>query len=117
MTRNPFTATMQFAMVATVAVSMLTLGGCAERKYGRYLHPRDTISLSAGDVVAHNKAVHTIDPWPAHSRKTDHTTDGKRILLSVERYQKNESLEPQGMGVSDRFEDDSKPPPAAPPAP
>lgn len=117
MTRDPFIATMHFAMVAAVAVSMLTLGGCRERKYGRYLHPRDTISLGAGDAVAHNRAVHTIDPWPASSRKTNHTTDGKRILLGMERYQKNESLEPQGMGVSDRFEDDGKPPPAAPPAP
>jgi len=112
MTRDPFFATMQIAMVATVAVSMLTLGGCVERKYGRYLHARDTISLSAGDAVAHNKAVHTIDPWPAHSRKANHTTDGQRILLSMERYQNNESLEPQGMGVSDRFEDESQPPPA-----
>ena len=115
MTRYPFTATMQIAMVATVAVSMLTLGGCRERKYGQYLHPRDTVSLSAGDVVAHNKAVHTIDPWPAHSRKAKHTTDGKRIMVGMERYQKNESLEPQGMGVSDRFEDEGQPPPAAPP--
>lgn len=117
MTRDPFTAAMQVAMVASVAVSMLTLGGCAERKYGRYLHARDTITLSAGDAVAHNKAVHTIDPWPAHSRKTKHTTDGKRIMVGMERYQNNESLEPQGMGVSDTFEDESKPPPAAPKAP
>ena len=117
MTRDPFIATLQVAMVASVAVSILTLGGCSERKYGRYLAPRDTITLSAGDAVAYNKAVQTIDPWPAHSRKTTQTTDGKRILLGMERYQKNESLVPEGMDTSDRFEDDGAPPPAAPPAP
>ncbi len=117
MTRDPLIATMQFAMLATVAVSMLTLGACRERRYGEYLHPRDTISLSAGDAVAQNKAVHTIDPWPAHSRNPNHVTDGKRMMVGMERYQKNESLEPQGMGVSDKFEDQSKPPPKAPPAP
>lgn len=117
MTRDPFYATMQIAMVATVAVSMLALGGCRERKYGRYLHARDTITLSAGDSVAHNKAVQTIDPWPAHSRNAKHRTDGKRILLGMERYQKNESLEPQGMETSETYEDEGQPPPAAPPAP
>jgi hypothetical protein len=115
MIRDPRSAAMQLTMAAAIAVSILTLGACQERRYNRYLHARDTITLSAGDAVAHNKAVQTIDPWPAYSRKAAHTTDGKRILLGMERYQKNESLEPQGMETSERFKDEGGPPPAAPP--
>ncbi len=115
MTRDPFYTTMQYTMIAAIAVSMLALGGCRERRYGQYLHPRDTVSLSAGDAVAHNKAVQTIDPWPVYSRKANHLSDGKRILLGMERYQKNESLEPQGMETSDTFGSEGKPP--TPPAP
>lgn len=117
MTRDPFTTTMQYTMIAAIAVSMLALGGCRERRYGEYLHPRDTISLSAGDAVAHNKAVQTIDPWPVYSRKANHLSDGKRILLGMQRYQKNESLEPQGMETSDTYDNAGQPPPAAPKAP
>lgn len=107
----------QMTLAAALAVTMMTMSACQERKYNRYLHARDTITLSAGDAVAHNKAVHTIDPWPAHARNQKLTTDGKRILLGMERYQKNESIEPEGMGTSDRFKDEGGPPPAPPPAP
>ena len=116
MTRDPFYTTMQYSLVAAIAVSMLVLGGCRERRYGQYLHPRDTVSLSAGDAVAHNKAVHAIDPWPAHSRKANHSSDGRRILLGMERYQRNESLEPQGTETSDTFGNEGQPP-APPPTP
>lgn len=114
MTRDPLIATMQFAMAAMLTVSMLTLGACRERRYGEYLHPRDTVTLSAGDAVAQNKAIHTIDPWPAHSRDPNHLSDGKRIMVGIERYQKNQSLEPQGTGVSDRFENQGAPSAPAP---
>ena len=117
MTRNPFTTTMQYTMIAAIAVSMLVLGGCRERRYGQYLHPRDTVSLSAGDAVAHNKAVHAIDPWPVASRNANHSSDGKRMLLGMERYQRNESLEPQGTETSDTYDNAGQPPPAAPKAP
>ncbi len=117
MTRDPVTTTMQYSLVAAIAVSMLVLGGCRERRYGQYLHPRDTVSLSAGDAVAHNKVVHAIDPWPAHSRRANHLSDGKRILLGMERYQKNESLEPQGMETSDTYGNEGQPPAAPPQAP
>lgn len=117
MTGDPRSTALQLTLAAAIAVSMLTLSACQERKYNRYLHARDTITLSAGDAVAHNKAVHTIDPWPAYARKRQHTTDGKRILLGMERYQNNESLEPQGLSTSERFEDKSGPPPGAPKAP
>ena len=107
---------LRFSMAAGIAVTMLMLGGCREGQYNRYRHARDTISLSAGDSVAHNKAVQTIDPWPVYARKRHQTTDGKRALLAMERYQKNESLEPQGMGTAETYEDSGGSPPPAPPA-
>ncbi len=107
-------AVLRFSMMTAIAVSMVTLGGCREGQYNRYRHARDTISLSAGDAVAHNKAVQTIDPWPVYARKRRQTTDGKRVLLGMERYQENKSIEPQGMSTSDTFEDaGGSPPPAA----
>lgn len=101
--KDPQFATMQLVMAAAIAVSMFTLGGCRERQYSRYLHARDTITLNAGDAVAHNKAVQTIDPWPAHSRRAEHTTNGKRIYLGMTRYQENKSLEPNGLATSKVF--------------
>ena len=117
MHRNPVHMTLQVGMAAALTVSMLTLGACRERKYNRYLHARDTITLSAGDAVAHNKAVHTIDPWPAYARNPRHVTDGKRMMVGMERYQKNESLEPQGLSTNNVYDDQNGPggqPPAAP---
>jgi hypothetical protein len=110
-------ALVRFTMVTVITVFMATLGGCSsEGQYNRYRHARDTISLSAGDAVAHNKAVQTIDPWPVYARKRSQTTDGKRILLGMERYQKNESLEPQGMGTAETYESAGEPPQPAPQA-
>ena len=107
---------LRFSIAAGISVAMVMLGGCREGQYNRYRHARDTISLSAGDSVAYNKALQTIDPWPVYARKRHQTTDGKRALLAVERYQKNDSIEPQGMGTSETYEDAGEPPPAAPPA-
>lgn len=114
MHRDPYYATMQLTMATAIALSMLTLGACQERKYNRYLHARDTITLGAGDAVAHNKAVHTIDPWPAYSRKAHHTTNGQRMVLGMERYQKNESLEPQGLSTNNVYGDQNAPQGPAP---
>lgn len=117
MHRNPVHMALQVTMAAALTVSMLSLGACRERKYNRYLHARDTITLSAGDAVAHNKAVHTIDPWPAYARNPRHITDGKRMMVGMERYQKNESLEPQGLSTNNVYDDQNAPkggPPTAP---
>lgn len=117
MKRNPVEITLQLGMAAALTATMLGLGACQERKYNRYLHARDTITLSAGDAVAHNKAVQTIDPWPAYSRNPRHVSDGKRMMVGMERYQKNESLEPQGLSTNNVYDDQNAPggqPPAAP---
>lgn len=53
-----------------------------------YFNRNDRISLYAGDSVAHNKAVHIIDPWPHHAERTATDTDSKRMIVAVDKYEK-----------------------------
>lgn len=53
-----------------------------------YINRSDKTSLYAGDSVAHNKAVHIIDPWPHHAERTATDTDSKRMIVAVEKYEK-----------------------------
>lgn len=46
----------------------------------------DGLTLDAGDAIAANKAVHTIDPWPPGAFLRHQATDGKRIADAHERY-------------------------------
>ena len=101
----------------TVCVSMIVIAGtvlAACRDTNPYLSRRDTIRLGAGDAAAHNRAVHTIDPWPVRSKNTDIAVDGKRMMVGIERYQRNESLEPESGDTTERFKKDK--PPEGPPA-
>jgi hypothetical protein len=68
------------------------LAGC-----NSWLARREAISYQAGDAVAWNRAVHTIDPWPATSRDTTITTSGRRIARAIEAY---ENGEPNGAAPS-----------------
>lgn len=112
--RNTQYTRVELVMAFAIILAMVMLGGCAERKYGRYLHARDTISLGAGDAVAYNKAVQTIDPWPVYARKNHQTTNGKRMHLGMTRYQENKSIEPVGMSTNNEFDTPEGPPPGDP---
>ncbi len=112
--RNTHYTRVELVMAAAIMLTMVTIGGCAERKYGRYLDARDTISLGAGDAVAYNKAVQTIDPWPVYARKKHQKTDGKRMNLGMKRYQENKSIEPAGMSTNNEFDTPETPPPGDP---
>jgi hypothetical protein len=56
-----------------------------------YAARRDTIAFHAGEAAAYNKAVHTIDPWPVASRRTDFDFDGGRAVKVIERYEAGET--------------------------
>lgn len=59
----------------------LTLAGC--------YHPEarlDAVSPIAGNAIAHNKAVQTIDPWPNHAFRRHQVTDGERVRQAYESY-------------------------------
>jgi hypothetical protein len=61
------------------------LAGC-----NSWIAHRETISFQAGDAVAWNRGVHTIDPWPAASRDTTIPTSGRRIARAIEAYESGE---------------------------
>ena len=66
----------------------------------QYIDRMDTITSGAGNSVAHNMAVHTINPWPRYVGNDRITIDGRRIALGHSRYQKNRSIPPVGTATS-----------------
>jgi hypothetical protein len=74
------------AITATCLVGAL-LSGCSDP--GLYLDRRDSIAFGAGDAVAANAAMQTVDPWPPESANTRLATNGQRMQSAVERYRTN----------------------------
>jgi hypothetical protein len=65
-----------------LAATALSVAGCQN-----YAARRDTIAFHAGEAAAYNKAVHTIDPWPAAAARADIPLDGPRAVRAIERYE------------------------------
>lgn len=70
----------------------IALAGCADP--GLYLDRRDSIALGAGDAVAADAALQTIDPWPPQSANTRIAENGQRMQSAVERYRTNAVTQP-----------------------
>jgi hypothetical protein len=70
-----------FAHLSLAAITLL-ITGCQD-----YAARRDTIAFHAGEAGAYNRAVHTIDPWPAAAARTDMDLDGTRAVAIIERYE------------------------------
>ena len=62
------------------------LAGCRDNDFA------DTIHLDAGDAIARNKAIQTIDPWPRRAFKKRHSTNGQRIERAYDKYQGTATL-------------------------
>jgi hypothetical protein len=97
---------MRLALTAIFLATTAMLGGCFDPDHERYLRRSDTISLGAGDAVAHNKAVQVIDPWPVWAGYDRIDMDGQRAYLAVKRYKEDKvkppattKLEPFSGGV------------------
>lgn len=75
---------------------VLSLAGCRDD----YLNNRDTIALTAGSAMRGNTVVHTIEPWPAASRKTHQQTDGRKARNAVEIYREKPVRKQQTTGKS-----------------
>jgi hypothetical protein len=67
----------------------LLLSGCTSDQLYEYQAHTDTVTEGAGNAVAVNRAVHTLDTWPTYSQKTEVDMDGKRALAAVRRYENN----------------------------
>ena len=63
--------------------------GCSSDQVHEYRAQSDRVTAGAGDAMASNRAVHTIDPWPYNSQKTQIDIDGKRVQTAVRRYETN----------------------------
>jgi hypothetical protein len=80
-----------------VATLLLLASGCTSDPIYPYRAHTDKVTLGAGNASAVNRAVHTIDPWPQYSRKTQIDTNGNRALVAVRRYETNTSIKPKGL--------------------
>lgn len=74
------------------------LAGCSDA--GLYLDRRDFVSSGAGDAVATNIIVQTVDPWPRASGNRNIAFNGDRMQAAGERYRKGQVIEPKGLGTS-----------------
>jgi len=59
-----------------------------------YFDHREGVTSGAGDAVAANEAMQTIDPWPARSGNPNIATNGQRMQSAVERYRTNNVTQP-----------------------
>jgi hypothetical protein len=65
------------------------LAGCAD-----YLSRSDTIAPGAGDSIAQNAAIQTVDPWPRRAFDPRLPGDGARLSVAVGRYRAGAPLGP-----------------------
>ena len=92
MSSRPKTEGGAIRAAATGVLLAITLAGCADP--GLYLDRRDSIALGAGDAVAADAALQTIDPWPPQSMNTRIAENGQRMQSAVERYRTNAVTQP-----------------------
>ncbi len=77
----------------TLGVAAMT-GGCA----ADYMSREDRISMSAGDAIATNKAIHVVDPWPSEGFNMRPRTMGQRVVAPVQRYRDGTAQAPASGG-------------------
>lgn len=78
------------AAVVLAAALGASLGGCSEM----YFDHREGVTVGAGDAIAANEAMQTIDPWPARSGNSNIAENGQRMQSAIERYRTNNVTQP-----------------------
>jgi hypothetical protein len=96
---NPFSTPprLKAAAAGLLLCAGTLLAACTSDQSHEYLAHSDRITRGAGDAVASNRAVHTIDPWSRPSHNTRIDMDGKRAGLAARRYQTNTGVKPKGL--------------------
>jgi hypothetical protein len=87
-------------LLSSTALVWSLLSGCTSDQLYEYRAHTDTVTEGAGNAVAANRAVQTIDAWPTYSQKTAVDMDGKRALAAVRRYENNNGAKPTGEAVA-----------------
>jgi hypothetical protein len=91
-------------IITRMALASLLLAGAGGASADEeYLARRDSITPGAGNAAAHNRAVHTINPWPRYVGNDRINIDGRRIQLGMRRYQENKSIPPRGVSTSSTY--------------
>jgi hypothetical protein len=112
MSRCAKAKSIRIAALGVVAAASV-LAGCSDIYYDR----RETIASGAGDAVASNIAVQTVDPWPRNVGNTQISMNGDRAVLAAQRYRANRVIPPRGTGTSAAYDAQTQqmapPPPAA----
>ena len=96
-------------LVAPVLALGALCGACSDL----YLDRRDLIAPYAGDALASDKAVQTIDPWPPGSGSRRIAFNGQRMQSAVARYRNNKLIAPVPYTASTAVAPDSPAPAAA----
>lgn len=92
---------MSSASKRALAAALLAAGvlaGCVDADL--YFDRRDTISLHAGDAVASNIAVQTVDPWPRAAADRNLPANGDRMQAAGERYRTGRIVPLHALGTS-----------------
>ena len=100
------TTTNNAPVITRMALSLLLLAGVGAGGASadeEYLARRDSITPGVGNAAAHNRAVHTINPWPRYVGNDRINVDGRRIQLGMRRYQANKSIPPRGVSTSSTY--------------
>lgn len=69
-------------LLKAAALALVSLTGACSDNLAR----RDTIAYSAGNSLAANAAIQTIDPWPRRSYLRGQPTDGVKARQAAQRY-------------------------------
>jgi hypothetical protein len=103
---------MPIRVAALSVIATTFLAGCSDIYFAR----RETVASGAGDAVASNIAVQTIDPWPPNVGNTRISMNGDRAVLAAQRYRANRVITPRGTGTSDAYDAQTQqaPPPLPP---
>ena len=71
-----------------VALAAATLSGCADGDpFEAYVQRTDKVTVTAGNQLAANEAIQTIDPWPRYVRNTRIPGDGARMVGAINCYE------------------------------
>jgi len=89
-----------YGLLSSTTLVLSLLSGCSSDQLYEYRGHTDTVTEGAGNAVAANRAVHTIDAWPTYSEKAAVDMDGKRALAAVRRYENNNGTKPIGEAVA-----------------
>jgi hypothetical protein len=82
--------------IAPALLMVALLGACSDLYYDR----RESVSFQAGNSIASNAAVETIDPWPTAAAHREIAGNGQLVQGAIERYRTNKVVPPQGTGTS-----------------